>query len=43
MAYIAEQNLVQPENGIAIEAYLTDPTSTPNPADWITEIYLEVE
>lgn len=43
MAYIAANNLVQPENGMAIEAYLTDPTSTPNRAKWRTEIYLEVE
>lgn len=43
MAYIAENNLVQPENGMAIETYLTDPNTTPNPAEWITEIYLEVE
>ncbi|WP_298903728.1 SRPBCC family protein [uncultured Psychroserpens sp.] len=43
MAYIAENNLVQPENGMAIETYTTDPISTPNPAEWTTEIYLEVE
>ncbi|WP_298896810.1 GyrI-like domain-containing protein [uncultured Psychroserpens sp.] len=43
MAYIAKNNLVQPENGMAIESYLTDPMTTPNPAEWITEVYLEVE
>ncbi|MCK8481574.1 SRPBCC family protein [Psychroserpens algicola] len=43
MAYIAENNLIQPETGPVIESYLTDPASTPNPAEWITEIYLAVE
>ena len=43
MAYIAENNLKQPINGTVLESYLTDPTGTPNPADWRTEIFLEVE
>ncbi|WP_299226056.1 GyrI-like domain-containing protein [uncultured Psychroserpens sp.] len=42
MAYIEENNLEQPETGPAIESYLTDPMNTPNPANWITEIYLAV-
>lgn len=42
MAHIAENNLEHPETGIILESYVTDPTTTPNPADWITEIYLEV-
>ncbi|MGB3605830.1 SRPBCC family protein [Psychroserpens sp.] len=41
--YIETNNLVQKENGIALEAYLNDPMSTPNPANLVTEIYLEVE
>ena len=43
MTYIKDKGLIQPENGMAIESYLTDPTMAPHPADWITEIYLEVE
>lgn len=43
MAYIASNNLVQPENGMAIESYVIDEKSNPNPAKWVTEIYLEVE
>jgi effector-binding domain-containing protein len=43
MAHIAQNNLKQPLNGTVLESYLTDPMSTPNPADWVTEIYLEVE
>ena len=31
------------ENGPMLEAYLTDPMSKPNPADWITEIYIAVK
>jgi effector-binding domain-containing protein len=43
MAYIEENNLIQPVAGTMLESYLTDPISTPNPADWVTEIYLAVE
>jgi effector-binding domain-containing protein/ribosome-associated toxin RatA of RatAB toxin-antitoxin module len=43
MAHITQNNLKQPLNGTVLESYLTDPTATPNPADWVTEIYLEVE
>jgi len=43
MAYISENGLEQPKDGIALESYITDPMNTPNPAEWVTEIYLEVE
>ena len=43
MAYIKENNLVEPINGPVLEIYVTDLKSTPNPAHWITEIYLAVE
>lgn len=43
MAYIKDNNLVEPLTGPVLESYLTDPISTPNPANWITEIYLAVE
>ena len=40
--YIAKNNLEAAEEGPMIEAYLTDPMSVPNPANWITEIYIAV-
>lgn len=43
MAYITENNLEPEETGPAIETYITDPMSEPNPADWITEIYIAVK
>ena len=43
MAYIEDNDLEEPETGIVLESYVTDPASTPNPADWITEIYLEIK
>jgi effector-binding domain-containing protein/ribosome-associated toxin RatA of RatAB toxin-antitoxin module len=43
MAYIKDNNLKEPLTGPVLESYLTDPISTPNPANWITEIYLAVE
>lgn len=41
--YIKENNLEQLETGPAIETYISDPMLTPNPADWITEIYIAVK
>ena len=41
--YITTNNLESPETGIYIENYPTDPISTPNPADWKTEIFVEVK
>lgn len=43
MSYIATNNLEQIETGPMIESYLTDPISVPNPAEWITEIYIAVK
>ncbi|MBT8245354.1 MAG: transcription activator effector-binding protein [Winogradskyella sp.] len=43
MAYIESNNLETDETGPMIEAYLTDVTSHPNPADWITEIYIAIK
>ena len=43
MAYIAKNNLELIEEGPMLESYLTDPTSQPNPADWVTEIFLAVK
>lgn len=43
MAYLENNELVLSETGPKIEAYLNDPMSAPNPANWITEIYLAIE
>lgn len=43
MSYIEENKLVLSETGPKIEAYLNDPMSAPNPANWVTEIYLALE
>ena len=42
MAHVAENNLVQSELK-PFEIYTTDPGDFPNPADWITEIYIPIE
>lgn len=43
MNYIQENGFEIDENGSMLETYLTDPMNTPNPADWITEIYIAVK
>lgn len=43
MKYIPDNGLEFTESGPMIEAYLTDPMTEPNPANWITEIYLAVK
>jgi len=41
--YLEENNLEQVAGGPALEVHLTDPTSTPNPADWLTEIFIPIK
>lgn len=41
--YIAENNYEQNEDANPFEVYLTDPEKTPNPAEWITEIYIPIK
>ncbi len=41
--YLADNELEQVDGSVALEVYLTDSMSTPNPADWITEIYIPVK
>ncbi len=41
--YIKDNNYKEMHNLPALETYLTDPMSTPNPADWVTEIYIPIE
>ena len=43
MKYIADNNLEMVEGGSMLETYLTDPMAEQNPANWITEIYVEVK
>jgi effector-binding domain-containing protein/ribosome-associated toxin RatA of RatAB toxin-antitoxin module len=43
MAYIPDNNMEVEEKGTMLETYLTDPMSTPNPADWVTEIYIALK
>lgn len=41
--YIPENGLEFAENGPLLEVYTTDPVNHPNPADWVTEIYIAVK
>lgn len=41
--YIPENGLEFAENGPLLEVYTTDPANHPNPADWVTEIYIAVK
>ena len=43
MKYVPENTLEFTENGPMIESYVTDPMTEPNPANWITEIYLALK
>ena len=43
MKYVPENALEFTENGPMIESYVTDPMTEPNPANWITEIYLALK
>ncbi|MCX7547085.1 SRPBCC family protein [Xanthomarina sp. F1114] len=43
MNYIPENNLQLSDQGPMLEVHVTDPTKTPNPANWITEIYLALD
>lgn len=43
MKYIPENGLEFTDNGPMLEVYPTDPMMKPNPAEWITEIYIAVK
>jgi effector-binding domain-containing protein len=43
MKFVTESHFEFAENGPMLEVYQTDPMSTPNPADWITQIYIAVK
>ena len=41
--YIRENNLQEDTSIPSLEAYPTNPVLVPNPADWITEIYIPIK
>ncbi len=41
--YIKDNNLEELHDASALEVYQTDPMSEPNPANWITEIYIPIK
>ena len=41
--YIADNNLETDESSPAFEIYKSEPTLQPNPAEWITEIYIPIK
>ncbi|PVW14532.1 SRPBCC family protein [Marixanthomonas spongiae] len=41
--YIAENNLERDTNANMFEVYTNDPGEVPNPANWITEIYIPIQ
>ena len=43
MAYIKDNNLSIDENGPMLEYYINDPKKNPNPADWMTELYVSIK
>lgn len=43
MKYIEDNQMKVLENEPMLEVYLTDPKSQPNPADWMTEIYIPIK
>lgn len=43
ISYIEKNNLEIIEAGPMLETYVTDPVLNPNPAEWITEIYIAVK
>lgn len=43
MKYISSSGFNFNENGPMLETYLTDSSNVPNPADWITEIYIALK
>ncbi|MFS4481618.1 SRPBCC family protein [Hyunsoonleella sp. 2307UL5-6] len=43
MTYIEKNGLVVDENGPSLESYINDPMQTPNPANWLTEIYVAIK
>lgn len=43
MTYIEKNGLIADENGPSLESYINDPMQTPNPSNWLTEIYVAIK
>ncbi|OMP30365.1 GyrI-like domain-containing protein [Mangrovimonas sp. DI 80] len=43
LKYVPEHGYEFQENGPMLETYLTDPIQTPNPAEWVTKIYIAIK
>jgi len=43
LAHISKNNLQKIENGARLESYVTDPSTTPNPANYRTDLYIAVK
>ncbi|MBT8303210.1 MAG: SRPBCC family protein [Bacteroidia bacterium] len=43
MKHIEDNGIKFIESGPMMESYLTEPRTTPNPADWVTEIFIAIE
>ena len=41
--YIEDHNIEKTPNAEPFEVYITDPEEYPNPADWVTELYIPVQ
>jgi effector-binding domain-containing protein len=41
--FIETNSLTPTETGPVLEVYVTDPSNEPNPANWVTEIYIAIE
>lgn len=42
-SYLTENNLEKEESAKEFEIYRTDPSTEPNPANWVTELYIPVK
>ena len=42
-AYLEENSLEKMETSKDFEVYRTDPSADPNPANWVTEIYIPIK
>lgn len=40
--YISKNGLLMDPNGKMFEVYVTNPVEVPNPADWLTEVYIPI-
>ncbi|WP_370478369.1 SRPBCC family protein [Tamlana flava] len=43
MKYVTDNSLEFVDDGPMLEVYVNDPMTSPNPADWITEIYIAIK